>query len=343
MGSMCPAPTDPIPASVEALGRAVTALLKRERVGEDTRFYPQAEWQRRGEAHGNGAAATLTMEGPFNHMMNGHYGDADARRTVKRFYALVASLGYRAELGYAWTLHFYPEPEAARVPHTLQGVFDAAEAANRPRRAFVAAAAAVLRLAWNAVGAAAVDAARRTPVPEHLEPQPFGADDLESALDALERMGRGERAASGEGRRRLGDVWSWRASLSRKTWVLLARGFRPGEDDRAMQTLLRAEDPRQPGASALLVCGALAEALRHATDAAWATRAEGWGERGAYDKGHAAASALRAASLAADVLAALGEGPDRGEAAHHQAATVAEQALRGPSTRRALGAFLRGT
>jgi len=72
------------------------------------RWYGPKEWAARGEPYGDGAAATVLIEGTtLSSVLN--YPETEAAfATMDAFYEFVQSLGYFAELGYSWSLHFYP-------------------------------------------------------------------------------------------------------------------------------------------------------------------------------------------------------------------------------------------
>lgn len=75
----------------------------------DVRCYFPEEWRRRGERYGEGALLTATIEGhPLSRDLNGYSEDKGARRRYEAFDRWCEERGYFWELGYSWSLHFYP-------------------------------------------------------------------------------------------------------------------------------------------------------------------------------------------------------------------------------------------
>jgi hypothetical protein len=72
-------------------------------------WYGPKEWADQGEPYGNDAAATVLIEGTSLHTVLNYPETDKAFKLYDAFYAFVNSLGYVAELGYTWSLHFYPQ------------------------------------------------------------------------------------------------------------------------------------------------------------------------------------------------------------------------------------------
>jgi hypothetical protein len=73
----------------------------------DALWYSATEWRDREEDYGNDAALTLVIDGsPMYPVLNlTHPAD---HATYEEFSRCVESLGYWFELGYSWSVHFYP-------------------------------------------------------------------------------------------------------------------------------------------------------------------------------------------------------------------------------------------
>jgi hypothetical protein len=71
----------------------------------DAHLCTQEEWRARGEAYGNDAAAVLVIDGSVL-FGSANYGEpVEPYRELRQ---LIESLGYYIEMGFAWTLNFYP-------------------------------------------------------------------------------------------------------------------------------------------------------------------------------------------------------------------------------------------
>jgi hypothetical protein len=77
--------------------------------------YTQDEWRARNEPYGNDAAYTITMEGELYTIMNNPTGPEDVRLS-QEFVAFLESLGFEYEMGFAWSIHLYPEEPAPSPP-----------------------------------------------------------------------------------------------------------------------------------------------------------------------------------------------------------------------------------
>lgn len=100
--------TDCVP--VEELQAKVAAYL-REHEGFDrgTRFYSREEWQARGEEVAADAPLTLLIEeSALSHILNWCEDAELIGQTEEELSNLLEPLGYYYELGYTWTMHFYP-------------------------------------------------------------------------------------------------------------------------------------------------------------------------------------------------------------------------------------------
>lgn len=93
------------------VGMAVWDWLKRQRDWDltyDAHIYSRYRWdQLRNEPHGRDAIFTITTEGPLGRTLNYPEQAADYR-LIDRFARMVADLGIFYEMGYSWSLHFYP-------------------------------------------------------------------------------------------------------------------------------------------------------------------------------------------------------------------------------------------
>jgi hypothetical protein len=81
--------------------------------------YTQDEWRERNEPYGNDAAYTITMEGDLYTIMNYPAGPEDVRLS-QEFVAFLASIGFAYEMGFAWSIHLYPE-EPVPLPPPRRG------------------------------------------------------------------------------------------------------------------------------------------------------------------------------------------------------------------------------
>lgn len=71
-------------------------------------WYTPEQWAERGEPYGQGATATAVIDGSALHGLLNYPETAAAFKLYDQFYRLTDDLGYFSELGYAWTLHWYP-------------------------------------------------------------------------------------------------------------------------------------------------------------------------------------------------------------------------------------------
>ncbi len=95
-------------ASIDNLIAALNAYLDAndKALRGDALVYTQKEWRAKGEQYGKDAVATMIIDGsPLYDCFNyGTYGWG----TLERFQEMLKSLGFYMELGYAWSVHFYP-------------------------------------------------------------------------------------------------------------------------------------------------------------------------------------------------------------------------------------------
>jgi hypothetical protein len=98
------------------LGNKVWKWLNREDLTYDAALYSQRSWDdERREEYGRGALFTITTEGPLNQLLNYPQGKA-AYDLIEKFEKYVRRLGIYYEMGYSWSLHFYPDEPPARIP-----------------------------------------------------------------------------------------------------------------------------------------------------------------------------------------------------------------------------------
>ena len=93
------------------LGRKVWDWLEKQpdlNLTYDANLYSQHDWDvQRGERYGRDALFTIASEGPLARMINGEYG-REGYQVVERFNEFLERLGIYYEMGYSWSLHFYP-------------------------------------------------------------------------------------------------------------------------------------------------------------------------------------------------------------------------------------------
>jgi len=86
--------------------------LTEELFGYDKmKFYTQKEWdEERGEKYGRGALLTAVIEeSSWYHVLNGYYDAPDlVEDAMERLRELEEKFGIYHELGYAWSMHWYP-------------------------------------------------------------------------------------------------------------------------------------------------------------------------------------------------------------------------------------------
>jgi len=102
-------PTPDIPSSaVEAMRQELEDYWRAQDLWFDTRWYTPQEWAERGEEYGHKAVLNLTCEGPLNHALNYGWEEHPPFHTQTRSQEIAEAHGYWFELGYAWSVHFYP-------------------------------------------------------------------------------------------------------------------------------------------------------------------------------------------------------------------------------------------
>lgn len=88
---------------------------------ENSHAYTGDEWRARGEEMGNKAFLVITSEATdWIELLNGSMFDRDLSKAehaemVRRYEEwtrLIESLGYHFEVGFAWSVHFYPDRDA---------------------------------------------------------------------------------------------------------------------------------------------------------------------------------------------------------------------------------------
>ena len=78
------------------------------------RLYTQSQWQDRGEPYGNTAAGgTLITEGDLCAGLNYGFPRDGDWQLMEEFQTFLAGHGYWYELGFHWSLHFYPLDDSA--------------------------------------------------------------------------------------------------------------------------------------------------------------------------------------------------------------------------------------
>jgi hypothetical protein len=99
-------------ASKQKLRKAVEAWMKanRDSLAYGAKLYSRDEWEERGERYGNGAALTMVIDGAgIYRVLNYPESKADFD-LYDRFYRRWDRYGFYCELGFGWSLHFYPTP-----------------------------------------------------------------------------------------------------------------------------------------------------------------------------------------------------------------------------------------
>lgn len=85
----------------------VWAWLKRRGLTYDAAIFSRYRWDTvRNERYGRGALFTITHEGPLNELVN--YPSKAQMKVLRQFDAMLSGLQLFYEMGYAWSLHFYP-------------------------------------------------------------------------------------------------------------------------------------------------------------------------------------------------------------------------------------------
>jgi len=97
----------PTPTS-EILKDELSRFLKKRDLDQDVNFYTTEQWAARGESVGNNAIMSLTFEGPLYRVMNCPE-DMTENLWQLGIYSIVKRHNCYAEMGYAWSLHIYPE------------------------------------------------------------------------------------------------------------------------------------------------------------------------------------------------------------------------------------------
>lgn len=95
------------PSDMATLQRAIEAWLKYRKLEGDHHFYSPEAWCARKEGIGECASLTLITEGPLYRAMNGWTKKCNAIQEELR--RLLERHGYYYDMGYRWSLHFYPE------------------------------------------------------------------------------------------------------------------------------------------------------------------------------------------------------------------------------------------
>ena len=90
-------------ANLERMRHAVTEWLITEGLLGDATFYTDAEWSGRGEQFHEESPLVLVIDGSALHTMLNYGGD------TSEFDDLIESFGFWYELGYSWSVGFYPE------------------------------------------------------------------------------------------------------------------------------------------------------------------------------------------------------------------------------------------
>ncbi|MEJ4046917.1 hypothetical protein [Erwinia sp. SLM-02] len=89
-------------ANLERMRKAITEWAIKDSLLHDARFYSRSEWNSRSEEMHDGALLVLTIDSSgLYHLLN---GGCD----TEEFDDLVESFGFYYEMGYAWSLGFYP-------------------------------------------------------------------------------------------------------------------------------------------------------------------------------------------------------------------------------------------
>jgi hypothetical protein len=107
--------------------RAMQSELKRywknnKLLTADVHFYSRKEWEDRGEDYGQDSELSVTYEGPLNTELN--YGNGRVYEATRQ----IAEHGYWFEMGFAWSMHFYPFQNLPADTRTPEGVSSRGEA-----------------------------------------------------------------------------------------------------------------------------------------------------------------------------------------------------------------------
>jgi hypothetical protein len=92
--------------------KAVAEGFNEKAGGGRIRWYSQEAWAERGEPYGQGSYLTALIEDNGLGMLL-NYAETDYAYALQdQFYRAVNTLGWHAELGTAWSLHFYRNENA---------------------------------------------------------------------------------------------------------------------------------------------------------------------------------------------------------------------------------------
>lgn len=95
--------------SIDVLKAKVSAWMDcREMPPGKVLWYTDAEWLARQEDVGNGAPLSAVIESSQLFSILNYGTTKEAHAIEEELYRLLEKLGYYCELGYTWSLHFYP-------------------------------------------------------------------------------------------------------------------------------------------------------------------------------------------------------------------------------------------
>lgn len=98
--------------NIDAVQTDIRNFLVKNILDRDVHFYTNDQWAKRNEKVGNGAILSMTFEGAFFYLYNHPRTDDDVK-LLAEFHEILAKYGLYSEMGFAWSLHFYPNPKAA--------------------------------------------------------------------------------------------------------------------------------------------------------------------------------------------------------------------------------------
>jgi len=80
----------------------------------DAQLYSADQWKARKERWGRDSLFTIITEGPLYDLLNSYYSHPYADRLRRQLGQIMKKNGVYYELGFAWSMHFYPIPATRR-------------------------------------------------------------------------------------------------------------------------------------------------------------------------------------------------------------------------------------
>jgi hypothetical protein len=93
---------------IKGCREALEAYWRKEDLWFDAKWWTPDEWRALGNEYGNDAVLNLTFEGPLYREFNVPWESHPPFAVQERTYEIQQQFGLYHELGYAWSMHFYP-------------------------------------------------------------------------------------------------------------------------------------------------------------------------------------------------------------------------------------------